>query len=146
MEDMAHAEEAKWDHVNESLEMLFAKVEAIDGNQQRMETLFDRQRRCSSKCLKISNSCLSKQEIAKLTIAQMEARTESPPSSSSSETSFDNMFAQDNTHQERLLKYHKFGYQGKKNHEHVHNSKIHLPKMSFPQFSGKNPIIWKDKC
>ena len=25
-------------------------------------------------------------------------------------------------------------------------SRAHLPKMSFPRFSGQNPKIWKDKC
>lgn len=30
--------------------------------------------------------------------------------------------------------------------EHSHHSRPFLPKMSFPQFDGVDPKIWKDKC
>jgi hypothetical protein len=73
----------------------------------------------------------------------MENKTDSPPSPTSSEGSLENVFSQGNTYKEAFSKNKGFV---KKVLDEKYRPKINLPKLSFPQFTGKNPSIWKDKC
>jgi hypothetical protein len=78
---------------------------------------------------------------------QMENRQESPPSPTSSEASLHNIFYKAESMKENRSKTHGFiGTMPSKAHDDRGRPKLILPKMSFPQFSGKTPTIWKDKC
>lgn len=52
MEEQAARDDARWDQVTESLDLLFAKVVEIDVNQQKLDTRFDMSTKVLEKLMK----------------------------------------------------------------------------------------------
>jgi hypothetical protein len=151
MQEREEQDEARWNQVSDSLDMLFAKVGQIDVNQQKLDTRFDMTSKVLEQMLKdqqVSSKQIDAtgQAVPKLTMAQMDTGQE-PPSPTSSENSLDNPFFQYKAKESVAGQGSKFGmssrWKGKEDNDHL---KVTLPKMSFPQFTGKNPSIWVDKC
>jgi hypothetical protein len=90
---------------------------------------------------------VTKQTVATLTINQMRPQHETPPSPTSSEESLDNIFHNEQETSKAMgRQYKQSTHKYKKDQDDRGRPKVMLPKMSFPQFTRKNPTIWKDKC
>jgi len=135
---MASSEEresSRFDHVLESLDLLFAKVGQLDTTQQRMATQMDLGNQVMEQMLKDQQS-LSKQveatgqAIARFSSSDFRPSRRQDPSSSSGDIPAHRPF-------QSLL-----GGGG----DHSGGFRHGVPKMSFPKFTGVNPRIWKDKC
>jgi len=135
---MASSEErdsSRFDHVLESLDLLFAKVGQLDTTQQRMATQMDLGNQVMEQMLKDQQS-LSKQveatgqAIARFSSSDIRPSRRQDPSSSSGDIPAHRPF-------QSLL-----GGGG----DHSGGFRHGVPKMSFPKFTGVNPRIWKDKC
>ena len=76
MEERAQAEDAHWDSVMESLDLLFTKVATMENRQQRVETQLEVSARVMEQVL-LDQQTLAKQlestgnAVAQLTINQM---------------------------------------------------------------------------
>ena len=83
-----------WDSVMESLDLLFAKVGAVEDRQQKMEAQIDISTKVLEQML-IDQQTLAKQmettgnAVAQLTMNQMKNRHERPPSPASSDSNED---------------------------------------------------------
>ena len=79
MEERAQAEDAHWDSVMESLDLLFTKVATMENRQQRVETQLEVSARVMEQVL-LDQQTLAKQmestgnAVAQLTINQMRSR------------------------------------------------------------------------
>ena len=91
MEERAQAEDAHWDSVMESLDLLFTKVATMENCQQRVETQLDVSARVMEQVL-LDQQTLAKQmestgnAVAQLTINQMRSRQDRPPNPASSDS------------------------------------------------------------
>jgi flagellar biosynthesis/type III secretory pathway chaperone len=97
MEEMARNDEEQWNHINESLDMLFNKVGVIETNQQKLDTRFDMTTKVFEQILKDQQSLAKQLEVtgnavATLTINQMRPQHETPPNPTSLEESLENIF------------------------------------------------------
>lgn len=97
MDEQAGKDVARWDTVMGSLDLLFAKVGAIDENQQKMEAKFDLSTGVIEQMIK-DQQLMAKQieaigqAVAHLTLNQHRRRDPSPPSPTSSEATMENPF------------------------------------------------------
>jgi hypothetical protein len=151
MQERDEADKERWEQVTNSLELLFAKVGQIKVNQQKLDTRFDMTSTVLEQMLK-DQQLLSKQidatgqAIAKLTLQHM-GDTHDPPSPTSSKNSVENPFYHFPPKGGSVKQGTKVGMLAKwRGKEDGTNTKVILPKISFPQFSGENPSIWIDKC
>jgi hypothetical protein len=94
MQERDEVDKERWDHVTDSLELLFAKVGQIEVKQQKLDTQFDMTSTVLEQMLK-DQQLLSKQidatgqAVAKLTLQQM-GDPHDPPSPTFSENSVEN--------------------------------------------------------
>ena len=99
MEERAQAEDAHWDSVMESLDLLFTKVATMENRQQRVETQLEVSARVMEQVL-LDQQTLAKQlestgnAVAQLTINQMRSRQDRSPSPASSDSTDEIAFRQ----------------------------------------------------
>ena len=85
MEEHDRVDEAHWDSVMESLDILFAKVGSVESRQEKLETQFDVSTKVLEQML-LDQQTLAKQMettgnvVAQLTLNQMRSHQDRPPS------------------------------------------------------------------
>lgn len=97
MEAQAAKDDARWSHVVDSIDLLFAKVGDIGNNQEKFETQFDMTTKVMEQILKDQQLLAKQQEITGQTVAQLQlkqplGRTEDPPSPADSDSTVDEPF------------------------------------------------------
>jgi len=160
MEERAQAEDAHWDSVMESLDLLFTKVATMENRQQRVETQLDVLARVMEQVL-LDQQTLAKQmestgnAVAQLTINQMRSRQDWSPSPASSDSTDEIVFRQrQHTHTRGPVPQpgrdgappHRTHHKDRTGQGEQYHSRNYTPKMQFPSFTGSNPSIWRDKC
>ena len=142
----------------ESLDLLFAKVGAVENHQEKIEAKFDVSTKLLEQML-LDQQTLAKQmeatgnAVAQLTLNQMRNRQERPPSPQSSESNEDIGFQQRRQYTaagggsgRAGMPPHRVPHRDRGGHMEQGRSKTFVPKMQFPTFVGDNRYIWKDKC
>lgn len=149
MDDLIQKDDERWDHVMESLDLLFAKVGDMDAHQQKVETKVDMATQVMEQLLK-GQQLLSKQieatgqAVAKLTLNQKEEKNKEPASPTSSDASGEQQFRHIPS---RSRPSHQAGFQQQRREFGEKGSfRSMMPKLTFSRFEGDNPCIWKDKC
>ena len=143
MEERARTEDENWGSVMESLDLLFAKVGivVVEDRQQRMETQFDISTKLLEQML-LDQQTLAKQmestgnAVAQLTLNQMRARHDRPPSPASNDSNEDVGFQHRRQHapggsgQGRTgVPPHRAPHRDRPPHTDHHGSRPFLPKM-----------------
>jgi hypothetical protein len=151
MEETAKTDEARWDSVMDTVDLLFTKVKDLDTNEQRFKVKHDVSQKILEQLLK-DQQILSKQMeetgkvVAQLRLQQMKSSEEEPPSPTDSEDTVDNPFANHRPRPTGNRKHFQGGNSDRPQGVEKLGNRGFLPKMNFPRFSGKDPGIWKVKC
>jgi len=145
MEDTAVRDDARWERMTESIDLLFARMGSLEHNQRLTAGQIDINVQVIEQVLK-DQAALTKQiEATGQGVAQLTSEQRNPhhppvhPDSDHSAHQVPRRPAGTNTYSE----YHG-GFQGFGEHARHHRHAI--PKLAFPKFEGDNPLIWKDKC
>ena len=143
-------DDARWETLMESVDLLFAKVGVIDHNQKQLHTQMDLSAQIVERMLRDQESLakhmeLTGQAVARLTLDRPPVPPEPPHSIHTGHRSRD--FQQGSSSRDKEVP---------PAHQHRDTHRAHsdppnyscnaLPKLSFPTFTGVNPAIWKDKC
>lgn len=144
----------RWDEVQESLDLIFAKMTTFDNNQKQMKAQLDLNSQVVDQAVR-DQITLSKQitetgrVVARLALERDKepafdeegsvASTERAQGNNFSNHNCQNRTEHEDTHLHRPSARRSVG-QSDKSYRH------HLPKMNFPVFDGSNPKIWIDKC
>jgi len=143
-------EDARWETLMESVDLLFAKVGVIDHNQKQLHTQMDLSAQIVERMLRDQESPakqmeLTGQAVACLTLDRPPVPPEPPHPIHTDHRSRD--FQQGSSSRDKEVP---------PAHQHRDTHRAHsdppnyscnaLPKLSFPTFTGVNPAIWKDKC
>lgn len=139
----------RWEQVMSSLDLVFAKVAEVDGNQRKSDTKVDMTTKVMEQMLKDQQSIAKQLEVTwqmvdRLAAAPKEKQHQEPDSPTSSESSFENLVP-------RVKMRGSTAHKASTHHQRRDDSdrfKLRnlVPKMAFPKFEGDNPCIWKDKC
>lgn len=134
MDSLEKRVEERWDQVMASLDLLFAKVEEVEVNQQKTDTRVEMSTKVMEQMLK-DQQLLAKQmevtgqAVAKLTLAQMENQR-ALDSPTSSENSFENRVPQ---FQPRGQNHHRPpNFQRREDSDRFQPRNL-IPKMAFPK-------------
>jgi hypothetical protein len=151
MDEQAKLDEDMWNSITDTLDLLFAKMEEIDRNQQRADVKFDMSAKVVEQMLKDQQMMAKQLEntgkaAAQLRMDFLNAADDQPSSSTKSNTATENQFAKSNpsvdVHKKTQRSTHPYNHGGGEKG----GLRGFLPKMNFPRFNGKNLNIWKNKC
>lgn len=151
MDERLRKEDERWEQVGENFDTLFAQVESISKNQQRMEVQFGASSSIMEQMLK-DQQALAKQleantqAMAHLSLNQQKSKDEEPPSPTRSVENLENPFATHNGENTRARQFGRAGGGQKLGTEHFGSDRFTVPKLQFPSFDGTNPRVWKSKC
>lgn len=143
-------EDARWEHLMESVDLLFAKVGVIDHNQQQLNTQMDLSAQVVERMLRDQEALAKKMELTGQAVAQLTLDRHHPPPESPRPLHHDARhrgFQQGTSSRDNeVFPSHNHRDIHRNHSEHHSYSRNALPKLSFPMFYGVNPAIWKDKC
>ena len=140
MDETARHDDERWEQVMESLDLIFAWMTNLGRTQQQLRSQVELTTQAVDKLGKEQQILTQKVDSTAQTVAQMllhhrasPEHSDGPPTSPvhPCQTIGEPSSARppDRTHTETIGMHRNF-----------------LPKMPFPQFTGEQPRIWKDKC
>lgn len=143
-------EDEKWDNLTASIDLLFAKVGAMDRTQQQISAQLDLSAQVMERMIQDQQTLAKQvdatgQAVARLTLNRQQMHPPSPrPIHREDQSRGFEQGEFSRAHEDRSPRPPPVSHRVSTD---SHSFSRHaLPKMSFPRFTGANPTIWKDKC
>lgn len=151
-DDAARRDEERWSHIKDSLDLLFARVGDISKVQEQMTVIQDLGAKVMEQVLKDQAKLSQQIENTGKAVAQLTLdRTRQEDMDDVPDGTGTHNYSQHNwshrQHQSAEAYAQPYGAVG--NHgsgDNVSGYKNVVPKLSFPEFSGRDPKVWRHKC
>ena len=143
MESFSQREDSHWDQMTESIDLLFARVGNIERVQSQMSAQIDLSAQIMDQVLRDQITLAKQLETTGQTVSRLTQRfptTDSGPTRPPFQSSMNASGSGEPPFPHSSSGYNCSGRDSSALPRHA------IPKMAFPQFTGENPRIWKDKC